>query len=61
MKIKKAVIAAAGLGARFLPATKSVPKEMLPIIDAPIIHYLVKELVDSGIKEIIINKKSNAI
>ena len=54
MKIKKAVIAAAGLGARFLPATKSVPKEMLPIIDAPIIHYLVKELVDSGIKEIII-------
>lgn len=54
MKIKKAIIAAAGLGTRFLPATKSVPKEMLPIIDAPIIHYLVKELVDSGIKEIII-------
>lgn len=54
MKIKKAIIAAAGLGTRFLPATKSVPKEMLPIIDTPIIHYLVKELVDSGIKEIII-------
>ena len=54
MKIKKAVIAAAGLGTRFLPATKSIPKEMLPIIDAPIIQYLVKELVDSGIKEIII-------
>jgi UTP--glucose-1-phosphate uridylyltransferase len=54
MKIKKAIIAAAGLGTRFLPATKSIPKEMLPIIDAPIIHYLVKELVDSGIKEIII-------
>ena len=54
MKIKKAIIAAAGLGTRFLPATKSVPKEMLPILDAPIIQYLVEELVDSGIKEIII-------
>jgi len=54
MKIKKAVIAAAGLGTRFLPATKSIPKEMLPILDAPIIQYLVEELVDSGIKEIII-------
>ena len=54
MKIKKAVIAAAGLGTRFLPATKSIPKEMLPVLDAPIIQYLVEELVDSGIKEIII-------
>ncbi|MBW6441708.1 NTP transferase domain-containing protein [Patescibacteria group bacterium] len=54
MKIKKGIIAAAGLGTRFLPATKSVPKEMLPILDAPIIQYLVEELVDSGIKEIII-------
>lgn len=54
MKIKKAVIAAAGLGTRFLPTTKSIPKEMLPIIDKPIIHYLVEELVDSGIKEIIV-------
>ena len=54
MKIKKGIITAAGLGTRFLPATKSVPKEMLPILDAPIIQYLVEELVDSGIKEIII-------
>ena len=54
MKITKAVIAAAGLGTRFLPETKSVPKEMLPIIDRPIIHYLVDELVQSGIKDIIL-------
>lgn len=54
MRIKKAVIAAAGLGTRFLPATKSIPKEMLPILDTPIIQYLVEELVDSGIKEIIV-------
>ena len=54
MKIKKGIITAAGLGTRFLPATKSVPKEMLPILDTPIIQYLVDELVDSGIKDIII-------
>jgi len=54
MKITKAVIAAGGLGTRFLPETKSVPKEMLPIIDKPIIHYLVEELVKSGIKTVII-------
>ena len=53
-KIKKAVIAAAGYGTRFLPATKNQPKEMLPIIDKPIIHYLVEELVASGIEDIII-------
>ncbi len=53
-KIKKAVIAAAGYGTRFLPATKNQPKEMLPIIDKPIIHYLVDELVDSGIEDIIL-------
>ncbi|PIZ75291.1 UTP--glucose-1-phosphate uridylyltransferase [Candidatus Peregrinibacteria bacterium CG_4_10_14_0_2_um_filter_38_24] len=53
MKIKKAVILAAGLGTRFLPVTKSVPKEMLPIIDKPCIQYLVEEAVASGIKEII--------
>ncbi|MFZ2664590.1 MAG: sugar phosphate nucleotidyltransferase [Patescibacteria group bacterium] len=53
-QITKAVITAAGLGTRFLPATKSVPKEMLPIIDKPIIHYLVEELYLSGIKEVII-------
>ncbi len=54
MKIKKAIIPAAGLGTRFLPATKSQPKEMLPIVDKPCIQYLVEEAVQSGIKEIII-------
>ncbi len=54
MKIRKAVIPAAGLGTRFLPATKSLAKEMLPIVDKPCIHYLVEEAVLSGIKEIII-------
>lgn len=53
MRIRKAVIPAAGLGTRFLPATKAVPKEMLPIIDTPTIQYIVKEVVDSGIEEII--------
>ena len=53
-KIRKAVIAAAGYGTRFLPATKNQPKEMLPIIDKPIIQYLVEEAVDSGIEDIII-------
>lgn len=53
-KITKAVITAAGYGTRFLPATKSVPKEMLPIIDTPIIQYIVEEIVASGIKDIII-------
>lgn len=53
MKIRKAVIAAAGYGTRFLPATKTVPKEMLPLIDKPTIQILVEELVDSGIWDII--------
>ncbi len=53
-KIKKAIIAAAGYGTRFLPATKVQPKEMLPIIDKPIIQYLVEEAVASGITQIII-------
>jgi len=52
--IRKAVIAAAGFGTRFLPATKNQPKEMLPIIDKPIIQYLVEEAVASGIKDIIL-------
>ncbi len=52
-KIRKAVIPAAGFGTRFLPATKSMPKEMLPIIDKPAIHYAVEEAVNAGIKEII--------
>lgn len=54
MAVKKAVIPAAGLGTRFLPVTKSMPKEMLPIIDVPAIHYVVKEALDSGIDDIII-------
>ncbi|WP_128693640.1 UTP--glucose-1-phosphate uridylyltransferase GalU [Methanoculleus taiwanensis] len=53
-KIKKAVIPAAGLGTRFLPATKSMPKEMLPLIDRPVIQYVVEEAVDSGIEDLII-------
>ncbi len=53
MQITKAVIAVAGYGTRFLPATKNQPKEMLPIIDKPIVHYLVEEAVRSGIEEII--------
>lgn len=53
-KVTKAVIAAAGYGTRFLPATKNQPKEMLPIIDKPIIHYLVEEAVNSGVKDIIL-------
>lgn len=53
-KIEKAVIAVAGSGTRFLPATKAQPKEMLPIVDKPIIQYLVEELVEAGIKEIIL-------
>jgi len=53
-KVKKAVIAAAGMGARFLPATKAMPKEMLPIIDKPVIQYIVEECVRAGIEDIII-------
>lgn len=52
--IRKAVIPAAGLGTRFLPATKAQPKEMLPIIDRPTIQYVVQEAVDSGIEDILI-------
>lgn len=62
MRIRKAIIPAAGLGTRFLPATKSQPKEMLPIVDKPTIQYIVEEAVASGIEDIIIvtgrNKRS---
>lgn len=54
MKIKKAVIPAAGLGTRVLPASKSMPKEMLPIVDKPAIQYIVEEAVRSGIEDILI-------
>lgn len=53
-KIRKAVIPAAGFGTRFLPQTKAMPKEMLPIVDKPIIQYIVEELVEAGIEDIII-------
>ncbi|HBV68933.1 MAG TPA: UTP--glucose-1-phosphate uridylyltransferase [Clostridiales bacterium] len=54
MKIKKAVIPAAGLGTRFLPATKAIPKEMLPIVDKPTIQYIVEEVIASGIEDVLI-------
>lgn len=57
MKIKKAVVAVAGSGTRLLPATKSMPKEMLPIVDKPIIQLVVEELVEAGIKDIILVTK----
>ncbi|MEG1253279.1 MAG: UTP--glucose-1-phosphate uridylyltransferase GalU [Erysipelotrichaceae bacterium] len=53
-KIRKAIIPAAGFGTRFLPATKAIPKEMLPIVDKPTIQYIVEEAVASGIEEILI-------
>ncbi|MER2030844.1 MAG: UTP--glucose-1-phosphate uridylyltransferase GalU [Solibacillus sp.] len=53
-KVKKAIIPAAGLGTRFLPATKAMPKEMLPIVDRPSIEYIVDEAIESGIEDIII-------
>lgn len=62
MKVKKAIIPAAGLGTRFLPATKAQPKEMLPIVNKPTLQYIIEEAVKSGIEEILIitgrNKKS---
>lgn len=62
MQVKKAIIPAAGLGTRFLPATKAQPKEMLPIVDKPTLQYIIEEAVASGIEEILIitgrNKKS---
>lgn len=53
-KIRKAVIPAAGFGTRFLPQTKAMPKEMLPIVDKPVIQYVVEELIDAGIEDIVI-------
>ena len=63
MKVRKAVIPAAGFGTRFLPATKSQPKEMLPIVDTPTIQYVVEECVESGITDIlmVIGKSKRAI
>ena len=53
-KVRKAVIPAAGFGTRFLPETKAMPKEMLPIVDKPVMQYIVEEIVDSGIEEILV-------
>lgn len=63
MRVRKAVIPAAGLGTRLLPATKSVPKEMMPILDKPAIQYVVEEAVQAGIEEILIitNRGKEAI
>ena len=53
MKIKKAIFPVGGLGTRFLPATKSMPKEMLPIVDKPLIQYAVEEAANAGIEQFI--------
>jgi len=62
-KVKKAIIPAAGFGTRFLPTTKAVPKEMLPIVDVPTIQYIVEECVESGITDVcvILGRNKNAI
>lgn len=59
MKIRKAVIPAAGFGTRFLPQTKAMPKEMLPIVDKPVIQYVVEEVVGAGVEDIIIVTGAN--
>ena len=63
MKVKKAIIPAAGLGTRLLPNTKSIPKEMLPLVDKPVIQYIVEEAVAAGVEEILIitNRGKNPI
>lgn len=58
-KVRKAVIPAAGLGTRFLPATKALAKEMLPIVDVPTIQYIIEEAVESGIEEVLVITNSN--
>tara|TARA_R110001599_G_scaffold12172_1_gene57183 strand:- start:1185 stop:1412 length:228 start_codon:yes stop_codon:yes gene_type:complete len=62
-KITKAVIPVAGLGTRMLPATKAIPKEMLPIVDKPLIQYIVNECISADIKEIVLvtHSSKNAI
>src|SRR5256885_14523157 len=54
MKVRKAVFPAAGLGTRFLPQTKAMPKEMLPLVDKPIIQVIVEELAEAGVTDIVI-------
>lgn len=60
-KITKAVIPAAGFGTRFLPITKAIPKEMIPVIDKPVIHYVVEEAIESGFDDILIITGRNKI
>ena len=61
-KVRKAVIPAGGLGTRFLPATKALAKEMLPIVDKPTIQFIVEEALKSGIEDIlVVTGKSNAL
>lgn len=62
-RIRKAVIPAAGLGTRFLPATKAIPKEMLPVVDKPAIQYVVEEAADAGLQDVlvIIGRNKNAL
>ena len=54
MKVRKAIIPAAGVGTRFLPATKAIPKELLPVVDRPLIHEVVMEAVQSGISRLVL-------
>ena len=54
MQVRKAVIPAAGLGTRFLPITKAVPKELLPILDRPMLQYVVEEAAEAGVEEVIV-------
>ena len=63
MRVRKAVIPAAGLGTRLLPNTKSIPKEMLPLVDKPVIQYIVEEAVSAGVEQILIitNRGKSAI
>ena len=57
--VKKVVIPVAGLGTRMLPATKAIPKEMLPIVDKPMIQYIVNECIAAGIKEVVLVSRSS--
>ena len=59
MKIRKIVIPVAGYGTRFLPFTKAIPKEMLPIVDRPVIQYIVEEAVEVGIEQVILITSSS--
>ncbi len=61
MKVRKAVIPAAGLGTRFLPATKALAKEMLPIIDKPTIQYIIEEAKKSGIEDILVVDRKSVV